>query len=244
MVVTVTVVESDFEESAWEIAATVIVPLGTVAGALYEPLALIVPVAAAPPVTPFTCQITAVFVVFVTVATNCCVNPTCTAGDLGLIATLMAAGAVTVTVAAPAFVVSACEIAVTVTVPPVGTFAGAVYKPDELIVPMLAAPADVLLTCQVTAALDVPVTVAVNCFVWPVSTLAVAGDTDTTTGGGVVVLLGPAQAAANTAMKIAIEGKNLRHERTARREVVTDRRSSSYSKCVGRCGKSRLASLL
>ena len=89
----------------------------------------------------------------------------------------MAGGAVTVTTAVPVFVESACEVAVMVTVPPVGTVPGAVYKPDELIVPMLAAPADVLLTCHVTAVFVVPVTVAVNCCVWLVCTLAVAGAT-------------------------------------------------------------------
>ncbi len=44
--------------------------LGSVAGAVYTPEALIVPVEAAPPVTPFTCQVTDVFEVPVTVALN------------------------------------------------------------------------------------------------------------------------------------------------------------------------------
>jgi len=103
--------------------------------------------------------------VFVTLAENCFVRPVVTVAVLGLTVTTTAAGAVTVTTAAPVFVVSACEVAITVTVPPVGTFAGAVYKPDELMVPMLAALAEVLLTCHVTVVFVVPETVAVNCFV-------------------------------------------------------------------------------
>jgi len=49
--------------------------VGTVAGGVYRPLAEMVPVADAPPVTPLTCQRTAVLVVFVTVAVNCVVPP-------------------------------------------------------------------------------------------------------------------------------------------------------------------------
>ena len=74
--VIVTVVESDFVLSACEIAFIVTVPLGTAAGAVYKPAALIVPTVPLPPVVPFTCQVTAVFAVFATVAVNCCVSPT------------------------------------------------------------------------------------------------------------------------------------------------------------------------
>jgi len=42
--------------------------LGTCAGAVYTPEALIVPVVAVPPTRPFTCHWTAVFVVPVTVS--------------------------------------------------------------------------------------------------------------------------------------------------------------------------------
>jgi hypothetical protein len=126
---------------------------------------LIVPVVVLPPVTLFTCQVTAVFDVFATVAVNCCVRPTPTVGVLGLTVTVTTGCAVTFATAVPVFVVSACAVAVTVTVPPVGAFGGAVYKPDALIVPILAALADLLLTCHVTAVLVVPVTVAMNCCV-------------------------------------------------------------------------------
>jgi hypothetical protein len=49
--------------------------LGIVAGGVYRPAAEIVPVVLLPPATPFTCHVTAVFVVFVTVAVNCTVDP-------------------------------------------------------------------------------------------------------------------------------------------------------------------------
>ena len=60
------------------------------------------------------------------------------------------------------------------------TLAGAVYRPDELIVP----PPD---TDQVTAVLAAFVTVAENCCVWPAYRLAVVGDTLTVTAPRVPV---------------------------------------------------------
>jgi len=50
---------------------------------VYSPLAEIVPTPALPPVTPSTCQMTAVFVAFVTVAVNCCVCPGATFAIVG-----------------------------------------------------------------------------------------------------------------------------------------------------------------
>jgi len=231
--VIVTVVESDFVLSACEIALTVTVPLGTAAGAVYKPAALIVPTVPLPPVVPLTCQVTAVFAVFVSVAVNCCVKLTCTEGVFGLTATVIAGGAVTLTVAAPVFVASACEVAVTVTVPPVGTLVGAVYKPDALMVPMLAAPADVLLTCHVTAVFVVPVTVAANCCVWLVCTLAVAGATWTEIGATSLLVrpVHPARAAATkgTNRICRIAGKR----RTAGLYSFTDDSSTSHPNFSG-----------
>src|SRR5438552_14136399 len=122
--VMVTLAVSDFVLSATEIAFTVTgFDAGTVVGAVKSPVALIVPAVELPPVTLFTCHVTAVFDVFATVAVNCCVNLTWTLGVLGLTVTTTAGGAVTVTTAVPDFVESACEVAITVTVPPVGTVA-------------------------------------------------------------------------------------------------------------------------
>jgi hypothetical protein len=70
-------------------AATVTVPdVGTVLGAVYAPDALIVPIAASPPGTPFTCQATAVFDGPVTVALKACVAPARTFALAGETATV------------------------------------------------------------------------------------------------------------------------------------------------------------
>jgi hypothetical protein len=62
---------------------------GRICGAVYSPAAVTVPVAAIPPITPFTLQITPAFVVLFTVALNCCVapSPTCTVGGAMLTVT-------------------------------------------------------------------------------------------------------------------------------------------------------------
>jgi len=68
----VTEAEADFVGSATETAVTVTgLGLGTAAGVKYTPAGVIVPTEALPPVTPLTCQVTAKFVAFVTVARNC-----------------------------------------------------------------------------------------------------------------------------------------------------------------------------
>ena len=53
----------------------------------------IIPCAASPPTTPFTCHVTAVFGVLATVAVNCCCWPACTLAVAG--ATLTVMGSVT-----------------------------------------------------------------------------------------------------------------------------------------------------
>jgi hypothetical protein len=61
-------------ESAWEIALTTTVAGdGTAVGAEYKPEVETVPNVALPPVTPFTCQVTALLLVPVTVALKACV---------------------------------------------------------------------------------------------------------------------------------------------------------------------------
>jgi len=72
------------EELAALIARTVTVLFaGTADGAVYIPDALIVPVAELPPVTPFTCQVTAMFEVPDTVAPKVCVAPARTLALVG-----------------------------------------------------------------------------------------------------------------------------------------------------------------
>src|SRR5256886_11574372 len=56
-----------------------------------------------PPVTPFTCQVTAVLLVFCTVAVNCWVPLAATVADVGAIVTITAVGVRVVNRAAHAF---------------------------------------------------------------------------------------------------------------------------------------------
>jgi hypothetical protein len=84
-----------------------------------------------------------------------------------------------VTVAEADFEVSAWLVAVIVTVLGEGTTAGAVYRPEVVIVPTVEFPPTTLFTDQVTAVFDVPVTVAVNCCV---------AETGTETDGGLMVM--------------------------------------------------------
>jgi hypothetical protein len=62
----------------------------------------------------------------------------------------------------------------------VGTVPGAVYKPEELIVPAADVPPVVPFTSQVTRVSEVPVTLAVNCVACPTSTVKEVGETVTT----------------------------------------------------------------
>ena len=120
---------------------------------------------------------TAVLLVPVTVAVNCCVPPVKSEADVGLMLTAMTGGGtVTVTVAAVDFVLSATLVARTVNVPAV---AGAVYRPVVETAPPVAD--------HVTAVFEVPVTVAVNCCVPPVKSEADVGLMLTDTSATVTV---------------------------------------------------------
>jgi hypothetical protein len=94
---------------------------------------------------------------------------------LGLMATTIGAGALTVIVAVADFELSAALVAVTIYVPAVP---GAVYSPEAVIEPPLAA--------QVTAVLVEPVTVAVNCCVAFVCRIVDTGLTEIATETGAV----------------------------------------------------------
>jgi len=65
---------------------------GRSAGAVYTPVALIVPAVALPLATPLTLQVTLVSVALVTVALKVCVLPSTTEALLGVIATVTEAG--------------------------------------------------------------------------------------------------------------------------------------------------------
>jgi hypothetical protein len=119
-------------------------------------------------------QVTAVLVVPITVAVNCCVPPVVTVVLAGEMLTLIAGvlPAVMVTAAVAVSLGSATLVAITVAVP---AEAGAVYTPLLDTVP---AP---LATRQLTAVLLVPLTVAVNCRVLLAVSVVLVGATPTLT---------------------------------------------------------------
>ena len=145
----VTVAVADFVVSTTLVAVMVMVCVEViVAGAVYKPVLLKVPTEG------LMLQVTAVLLVPVTVAVNCCCplivrlavgGPTDTATGFS------------VTVAVVDFEVSTTLVAVMVIVCVEVIVAGAVYKPLAESVPTDG------LMLQVTAELVVPVTVAVNC---------------------------------------------------------------------------------
>lgn len=65
---------------------------GRSAGAVNTPVALIVPLAAVPPATPLTLQVTLVLLALVTVATNVCEAPSTTDALPGVTVTLIVGG--------------------------------------------------------------------------------------------------------------------------------------------------------
>jgi hypothetical protein len=81
---TVRLAVADFEASCWETAVTVTVAgFGTVAGAAYIPEEEMVPCAASPPETPFTCQLTPGLEALATEAVNCWVLVVTTEAEVG-----------------------------------------------------------------------------------------------------------------------------------------------------------------
>jgi hypothetical protein len=163
---TVTDAEAELVGSATLMAAIVTVAgEGTIAGAVYNPLAEILPLVEVPPATPFTDQVTLVSeFVLVTAAVNCIVPANRTEPLVG--ETVTVATGVTVTCARSDFVGSATLVTVTVTVDCVGTTAGAVYRavvpPVDETVPTEEFPPVTPFTAHTTRSLLVPRSFAVN----------------------------------------------------------------------------------
>jgi hypothetical protein len=89
-----------------------------------------------PPAIPFTDQLTAVFEVPLTVAVNCLVWPPATLAVVGETLTLTEVGAEAIETEELAdLLLSATLVALTVTEPPEGTEAGALYMPVDETVP-------------------------------------------------------------------------------------------------------------
>jgi hypothetical protein len=131
-----------------------------------------------------------VFDALVTVAVNCwlAAGAIVTLEGETLTVTGGGAGGCTVTVAVPDAEGLATLTARRVTLAGLGTAAGAVYKPEAEIVPLMESPPAEPLTLQVTLVFDVPATVALNCFVCATGTPALAGETETVTGAAAVML--------------------------------------------------------
>jgi hypothetical protein len=153
---------------------------------------------------PFTCHVTAVLGLLVTVATNCCAAPAATVADAGWTATTTVAASVTVAVAD--LEGSAWAVAVTETTAGVGRLAGAAYNPLTLIVPTAASPPVVPFTAQKAAVFELPVTAALNCRVAPVLTLAAVGVRAIAIGVGPVLLFPPHPASVRIATDNATSG--------------------------------------
>ena len=82
---------ADFVPSAWLVAVTWrFAVAGKSAGAVYTPAAVIVPSVAFPPGTPFTLQVTAVLLLFATVAVKDCALPSKSVALEGVTVTVIA----------------------------------------------------------------------------------------------------------------------------------------------------------
>ena len=134
-----------------------------------------------PPAVPLTNQWTAVFVVPETTALNCFDCFTWRLTLVGEMETATPDAALIETVALPEALFTARLRALTTTAVYDGTFAGAVYQPDEEIVPTVEFPPTIPLTDQLTLLLSVPRTVAVNCCDWFTCKVTVAGEIETDT---------------------------------------------------------------
>jgi hypothetical protein len=177
--ITVTDAEADFFGSATLVAAIVTVAgEGKLDGAVYNPLAEILPLVELPPATPFTDQVTLVSeFVLATAAVNCIVPTSRTEPLVG--ETLMVTTGVTVTCARADFFGSATLVTVTVTVDGDGTDAGAVYRavvrPVDETVPTEELPPVTPFTVHTTLSLVVPRILAVNAWEPPVGMDEVEG---------------------------------------------------------------------
>ena len=148
------------------------------------PVAAIVPAELLPPAIPFTLHVTPVAGLPepLTAAMNTCVLPAGTVAEPG--ATLTAMSSCSATLAVALAVESATLVALTLTAPPAGRIAGAVYSPLPEIVPAVAFPPATPFTAQVTPVFELPVTLAANCCVCPRNAVALPGWIVTVIVGG------------------------------------------------------------
>ena len=165
--------------SAAEVAVTVTPEPGAAAGAVYSPVLVTVPTVGLPPATPFTLHVTPRFrESFCTAAVNCWVVETFKVVDAGATDTLIEA--VTLIVAKAVLVVSATDVAVSMTVAGLGVVDGVLYVTEAFVtllsVPQAVPAQPVPERDQITPLLCVSlVTVALKFCVPPIGKLALVG---------------------------------------------------------------------
>ena len=158
----VTTADADCDTSICDVAFTMIVAsVGTVDGAVYKPPEVMLPQLDPEQAAPLMLQSTAVLLLPATVARNCCWPSIATTAFVGEMDTTT--DGMMVTIADADFVLSASDVAFTVTCGGCGIAPGAVYKPLALIVPQALPLQPEPVRLQLTLVFVVPVTVAVNC---------------------------------------------------------------------------------
>ena len=162
-VITVTCAEAALLVSAFDVAVTVTTAgWGTIAGAVYQPAAVIMPQPEPAQPVPETLHDTAVFELPVTCAENCREAEGASVAEIGEMVILTTGKIVTVAVAN--FVGSATDVATTERNGGFGGRAGAVNSPKGLTVPQIFPAQPIPVIVHITAVLEEPVTVALNCF--------------------------------------------------------------------------------
>jgi hypothetical protein len=147
---------------------------GTTAGAVYKPAVVIFPHADPVQPLPERVQETVVFELPPTCAVNCWEAEGASFAVVGEIPTVITV--TTVTDALADLLGSATDVAFTEKNGGLGGTAGAVYSPEVVIVPQVVPAQPVPLIVHVTAVLEEPLTVAVNCCCPPMPTWAVVGE--------------------------------------------------------------------
>jgi hypothetical protein len=161
--------------SACDVAVTLTTAgLGMIAGAVYRPAAVTFPQFEPAQPAPETLHDTEVFELPVTCAENCREAEGASFAELGEILTVTPA--TTVTVALADLVGSATDVAVREKKGGLGGTEGAVNNPEEVTVPQTVPAQPIPVIVQVTAVLDEPVTLALNCFCALTPTSAVVGE--------------------------------------------------------------------
>jgi hypothetical protein len=155
--------EADFVVSACDVTVTVTAAgLGRIAGAVYSPAAVMCPQFEPVQPVPATLHNTDVLELPVTCAENCREAEAAIVAEVGEMV-ILTPGTI-VTVALADLVGSATDVAVTEKNGGLGGAAGAVNRPDGLIVPHVLPAQPIPEIVHTTAVLEEPVTMALNCF--------------------------------------------------------------------------------